>query len=178
MKIYLIFLVALFTSSDILAQNNERKGFILGLGVGPSTNSYDFGFGISDNSLAFASNFKIGYAPTDQVALYWSSQVAWFKIDGLDALTTNSVAGLGGSYYLNEDAPSLYLNAVLGFANWATPFEPDASNSLGFGLGIGGGYEFARHWSPEINFTYGKPSDDFIEIKTWSVRLTINYLMY
>ncbi len=178
MRIYMLFLGVLFMSTGMHAQNNEHKGFILGFGVGPSLNSFDLG----GNELALNTNFKIGYSPTNQLAFYWNSQVAWFSQSVLSTdkvLTIDSVGGLAGTYYLEEQSPSLYVNALLGFANWQS-FEAGTEPNTGLGWGIGGGYEFARHWSADANLTFGKPKIGASEVasNTWAVRFSINYLMY
>lgn len=184
-------LVAMFLSANTSAQNNERKGFILGIGVGAGLNSYQFDFELSgidfmrESTVSFVSDFRIGYAPTDQIAIYWVSRGSWYNQEGVFSLggdkvfVINGMAGLGGSYYLEPEAPCFFVNAAIGYANWFTPFEDNPENNLGFGFGLGGGYEFSKHWSTELNLTSGKPSgDDGFSVNTWAARLTINYLMY
>ena len=181
----LVVLLNILPANDGYAQNNERKGFILGFGAGISHNSYQFssgGFeGEKENVTAVATNFKLGFAPTNQIAIYWNSQVAFFNMDdgfGDNIFTLNGIGGLGGSYFLNETAPSIYVNAIVGFSNWGSISDSTTDNLTGFGFGIGGGYEFARHWTADCNLTIGKPKEDSLELDVSSVRVTINYLMY
>ncbi|MGI9543374.1 MAG: hypothetical protein ACR2MX_08950 [Cyclobacteriaceae bacterium] len=184
-------IVILLNCINVSAQNNERKGFILGFGVGAGLNSYQFDFELSgidfmrESKVAFVTDFRIGYAPTDQIAIYWVSRGSWYNQEGVFSLggdkvfVINGMAGLGGSYYLEPEAPCFFVNAAVGYANWFTPFEDNPENNLGFGVGLGGGYEFSKHWSAELNLTGGKPSgDDGFSVNTWAARLTINYLMY
>jgi len=184
-------IVMLFVYVSGSAQNNERKGFILGLGVGAGFNSYQFDFELSgidfmrESKVAVVSDFRIGYAPTEQIAIYWVSRASWynqegsFSLGGEKVFVINGMAGLGGTYYLEPEAPCFFVNAAVGYSNWFTPFEENVENNLAFGAGLGGGYEFSKHWSSELNFTGGKPSgDDGFSVSTWAARLTINYLMY
>ena len=64
----------------------QRKGFVLGFGVGPGQvyyfQSQDAPFSRhtpTKTKLALVTDFKIGYAPNEQLMLYWFSNVAWLR---------------------------------------------------------------------------------------------------
>jgi hypothetical protein len=127
------------------------------------------------------SDFKIGYAPTDNLAIYWMSKVAWFneEINFDDkTLHINDVGGLGASYFFNKSAPSPYFNGGIGYPTFTPLYGEDMINYSGLGISAGAGYEFASHWSAEANFTYGKPSYEEAYINIAALRLTVNYLLY
>lgn len=174
---------------DLFAQNGMRKGFILGIGVGPGFIKYrgeyeNFGLisiGEEKSRLTVMSDFKIGYAPNDNLAIYWMSKVSWFNREtSFDKeLTISGVAGLGASYYLNSEFPSLYFNGGVGYSTWGTlDFPQGNSTYLGLGFVIGAGYEFAKHFSVEGNISWGRPNEDFFSYNVYAFRITLNYLLY
>ncbi|KAA0230733.1 hypothetical protein EDS67_07485 [candidate division KSB1 bacterium] len=189
-----------FTNSSF-AWDGQRKGFIIGIGAGgglatykPYTTFSDFGSNPDsemnrENKFALMTDFKIGYAPSNQVALFWMSKVAWFGhtnefADGSSQSYTfaSGVGGLGVAYYFQPQGPSPYLTAGLGFSTFSAPFERDFDGLFGSGLALGAGYEFSNHWSVEGNFTWGSPNEEYfgdeVGIKTWAARVTINVLGY
>ena len=172
------------------------KGFILGFGLGPGYSSYtetrdSSGTEVKkfdDSKIAFFSDFKIGYAPSNQLMVYWMSKGAWFGVDSSivdddvdEATILGGVGGLGATYFLNPEAPSLYLSAGVGFSSWSLPFEgTDPWTGLGFAGAIG--YEFSPNWTVEASVLWGKPDNELEdykhEVDNMAFGLTINVLGY
>lgn len=169
------------------AFDGVREGFILGFGLGVGSTSYEPGreelgidiTGDSESGMGIQTDFKIGYAPSDYVQIYWSSKVAWFsqevdllschynnygilecrKVGSEDYTVAHGIGGLGITFYLQPVAPCFFFTGVIGFSTWAYPFEDDPETWSGFGIAFGGGYEFSPHWSVEANISHGKPGD-------------------
>jgi hypothetical protein len=176
------------------AFDGKRKGFQLGFGLGGGfshvtqkvTVSYPYqdSAEASEDHFGIASDFKLGAGITERFALYYVNRMNWFGGDnalGNSVIFTSSVGLVGGSYYLSEETPSMYLLGLVGVAAWDTPFE-DSDPSSGFGMGIGVGWEFARHYSVEATVNYGSPStDDYgisLDTKFTMVLITLNALAY
>jgi len=197
----LLFGLSLCSTTRILALDGKRKGFIIGIGAGGGLASYKSKVELSSgndfegdrmNKFGIMTDFKLGYAPSNQVAIFWTSKVAWFsqKIEGdprfgiedQSFIIANGMGGLGFAYYLQPDGPSLYLTGGLGFSSWATPFEEGSEASYGLGLSLGAGLEFSKHWSIEGNLVLGSPDEEFSgarsSVNTLGVRVTINRLGY
>lgn len=132
----------------------RRKGFIIGFGAGagmhktPSFSVFDrFGRVISagggEYKLAIVTDFTIGYAPGDQLLLYYSNKAAFTTDDRVDAV---GVSGFGVTYMFRRTAPTSFVNGTIG-AGAARTFVGSSSAESGAGYAIGGGYEFARHFS-------------------------------
>ena len=177
----LVVLLLTFTTSTYAFDGN-RQGFILGLGVGPGLTSYSFeGIGTDDrtNKASVNTDFQIGYAPNNQLLIYWMSKVQWYSLETIfgSAIYASGVGGLGLSYYFEKEGPSLYLTGGVGFASVAAPFEDNIETEYGFGIAAGVGYEFAKHWSVEGNFTWGNPGD-VITMKTIGLNIIIKGLAY
>lgn len=170
-----------------------RKGFILGGGLGLGSTSVDqsvqfsgieLGSG-SESFLGVQTDFKIGYAPSENLAIYYFSDVAWFDMDnalGSSVTIASGVCGLGATYYVNQIAPTFCFGAGVGISTWSLPFESDADTWTGVGVMACFGYEFVRHVSAEIAVTYGEPStkESGIEAttKATTIRGSINVLAF
>jgi hypothetical protein len=132
----------------------RRKGFIVGAGAGagfhrtPTFSVLDrFGRVVSsgggDNKLAIMTNFSIGYAPSDQLLLYYSNKVAFTTDDRVDAV---GMTGFGVTYMLRPTSPTTFVSGGIG-AGIARRLIGSSSSESGTGFSVGGGYEFARHLS-------------------------------
>ena len=172
--------VFLLLAANSYALDGKRKGFLLGLGAGMGSNSYHSSYlsykSDSYRKTAKLTNFKIGFAPNNNLQIFWSSRVAWFKPEDADKTWTSGIGGLGISYYLNESGPSTYFTGTLGLSSWAEFGGTDSYTGSGFAMGAG--YEFSPHLSVEGVWSKGSPRKDDFEINTNVIRITINALWY
>jgi len=150
------------------AFDGERKGFILGGGIGLGMTSFTqsvagFGERVSadrETKPSFVTDFKIGGGFSEQVLLYWTSRVSWFSLENIfgDTVTIASgTAGVGITYFPNPDS-NFYLLGGLGLATWGSPFESDTSTATGLGLLGGIGFELSPHWTLDITLSLGNSS--------------------
>src|SRR5512138_3236155 len=104
-----ILIVCLAATS--FAFDGNRKGFILGGGLGLGMTSYTqtlSGFGESltrdrENKGAFITDFKIGFGANEQTEIYYSSKVSWFGMEnvyGDNVTIANGSSALGVSHSL------------------------------------------------------------------------------
>jgi hypothetical protein len=201
-KLVLIVVLLLLTSTIVSAFDGNRKGFILGFGIGPGYTSYtetlEFGNSSAsgdESGMSIDTDFKIGYAPSELLQIYWMSKVAWFSQEVVvtdifgnilaqeDFMVSSGIGGIGVSYYFQPLTPSPYILGGLGISIWDYPFEEGTSAMTGFGMTFGGGYEFSRHWSVEGVLTYGQSKDDIgfgitHKYDVLSIKFTINGLLY
>src|SRR3989304_3139111 len=127
MKRVLILLV-LFVLSTALTSwsfDGQRKGFVLGGGLGIGLTSYviDVGGFQSDrqNKFSFMTDFKIGYAPTNQVEVVYASKGSWWGESGVTLLNGYGTAAV--NYFIAPQTPSFYVTGGVGFATLGAPFE-------------------------------------------------------
>jgi len=189
-----VLVVALLCSATAAcAFDGQRQGFILGVGAGAGLTSYtqtlSYG-GLSEtsdreNAFGVMTDFKIGYAPSDAMEIYWMSKVSWFGMEnslGDNVTIANGVAGLGITYFLQPSAPSAFLTGGIGFSSWAAPFEEDVDPWYGLGVSAGAGYEFAPHWYIEGDVCWGSPSTEEsgleVSANAVSAKLTLNVIAY
>lgn len=156
-------------ASDISAMDGERKGFILGFGIGPAITSFTQTVAYQgqevtsdrENKFGLGTDFRIGYAPSNHLMIYYTNKVTWLSMENVlneDVTIVNGVGLLGVSYYFEPESPSLYLTGTLGTSTWGD-YEELGDAWSGFGIGAGVGYEIARYWSVEGNIIYGNPGD-------------------
>jgi hypothetical protein len=181
--------VMLLMATNASAFDGQRKGFILGFGLGPGMDMHKqnasvsaVGASISDtdyvdkSKFAFMTDFKLGYAPTDQLIIYYDNKVSWIKGDFgevvvvdvsipkatvmgyADVMVLSGLTGLGVNYFFAPQAPSPFVTGGLGLAS-AMAFESGATAKIGFGFFVGGGYEFAPHWYVEGDVCYGSATN-------------------
>lgn len=162
-KIILVLVLSILVSSVASGFDGNRKGFILGGGLGMGMTSYkvkSVGPGISGetnwiNEFAIMTDFKIGYAPNEQWEIYYSDKSSWFDNGGKIALHGLGTATV--NYYLTPLPQTFYLSSGLGLAIISTPFENNTDTDIGLGVFAGAGYEFAKHFAVQIDFMYGVP---------------------
>ena len=123
----------------------RRKGFLIGIGAGPALHRaplFGFGGGGPTNDFAVVTDFRIGYAPTDQVLLHYSNKVAWTRNVAYDLV---GFSGFGVTYMLDRTSPSAFVTGAIGAGAGGT--LSGGADQTGLGFGVGGGFEFARHLS-------------------------------
>jgi len=189
----LAIIVVLAIATNVYAWDGQRKGFVLGFGLGGGyttfTQTAEF-MGMSEtgdreNKFGLHSDFKIGYAPSNQFLIYWMSNVNWFSIENIlgDNITiANGVGGIGFSYYFSPADKSAYFRAGVGASTWMAPFDSDIDTWYGLGVVGGFGYEFAKHWSIEAIAMWSNPSKKELGIdlttNAFSFAVTLNILGY
>jgi hypothetical protein len=191
--VFVGFILFLFTA-NAHAWDGQRKGFLLGFGLGPGVTSFtqkvQMGMVSTESSredkLAVMTDFKIGFAPDNTWAIYYTSKVSWFGITnvyGNKVTVTNGLGAVAVSYWFNQQAPSPFIAGGLGFSTWSLPFEDNPPDTwIGPGLFAGGGYEFSKHVSIEGYLSWGKPKDEEFGIEVssnaLSLMFTLNVLGY
>jgi hypothetical protein len=162
------------------ARSATRKGFIIGAGAGaglqrsPDFSGVDrFGrFTVEGGSSAsVATNFMVGYAPTDHALLFYSSRAVVTSNAAVDILV---VGGLGMTYMLRRTAPTAYVTSSIG-RGVGVSINGSIGDEDGFGWSGGAGWEFRRHFSLEgdvLNVRLGNGQNHT------AFRALLNYTFY
>lgn len=143
----------------------QRRGFIIGGGLGPGTTSGDL-----DTKFGVTTEFKIGAMIGESIQLYYANRLNWTDSDVGDVAATG-VGGLGITYQLKN---KFRINGLAGAAGSLVYLGSDVSSDYGFGFGAGVGYEFAKHWIVGLDGSFGRVSDENL----FNVALTINILSH
>jgi hypothetical protein len=167
-----VFLLA----SQLSAFDGQRKGFVLGIGLGAGSLHYEEAVGTpsssSFNKTAFATNFKIGYAPSASFEVYLANVVSCYGVEG-DSSASGATC-VAATKYLNREGKGLFVCGGLGWA-----FEKSlqgAGSRSGFGAFGGLGYDIARHWNIQADVLYTSQENDYI--RTLGFRVTLNVLAF
>jgi hypothetical protein len=154
----------LASSGDAAAQ---RKGFIIGGGLGPGLT-----FGDYDTKFGGTTDFKIGAMVGQSLQVYYRNTVNFTDSSAGYDLEGAGVGGLGVTY---QFACKYRVNGVVGFSSRIGISGGDWSTDNGFGLGAGVGYEFADLWIVSLDGSWGRPGGDY---NMFNLALTINILSH
>jgi hypothetical protein len=156
------------------AFNGHRQGFFLGFGLGPGYHSIDQEWTIidaryeqDDSGPAFATGIRLGYGFSDQLILSLSITGTSAQANNIDSRILGApveennadfdVSGLGVTYFLRPEAPSLFFGATFGAAHW----DDGAGNEFDdIGLAVGVGYELKKNWTIEMDIGWGTPGEE------------------
>jgi hypothetical protein len=179
----------LLSATPALAFDDNREGFMLGLGGGFHSIKNDYTFnGVSyhtESQSGLATNFKIGGGITKQFALYYVRNVSWFNTtSAVLNKNTQAVVGMGGigaTYYFEPTSPSGYMLGAIGGSEYAYPGESNFTTRTGGAIMLGGGYEFAQHVMFEatvMGTTLEDPTNTLFKTQSSVLQFTINYMFY
>lgn len=122
------------------------------------------------------TNFKIGYAPSNTLEIYCRSNISWWGESDIEH--TLELLALGGKLYLsNTSGTGWSVLGGIGYSGLSEPFEKPFGATNGFGLFIGGGYEFTRHWNIEMDLLYSKITEGVV-VNSFRISLAVNFLAY
>lgn len=168
--------------------DGQRKGFILGAGLGPGFTTYSRANGDTsrENRASLGYEWKIGYAFNDIVHLYFAHKGSSFRATGENdeqVTATGDIFGVGASYFFRPGAPSIFVAGGIGMTAWRTPFVSEDNDRHGGGGFLGGGYEFSRHISIELSVFGGvavSPPEEEADIsyETAALMITVNAMGY
>ena len=185
-------LVFVFAAVEAYAIDGQRKGFILGGGIGGGVLSNKFTLGSSSNTAsqeAILTEFKIGFAPSHTLEIYYNNkgyfwrdtffEGSFFEEKGTAVLMLNAV---GATKYLGTSGTGLFVSAGLGPAIFDS-FRLDVDPAIGFGVFGGVGYEFSKHWSLQTELMYlnikgADISDPDSDLDSFGIRVSLNFLTY
>jgi len=178
---YMIIFTITFTK--INAFDGQRKGFILGFGLGGEYIYNNFSSGNSsgpENKVGSLTEFRIGYAPSNTFLIYYNNKAFGFFENILKDMDHMPVAGhKTGMLSLSSLSVKKYLPAYrnkLGVtggvgSSWSMM---DVGSTIGFGLFGGAGYDISKHFSAEAEIIYLNIG----YLDSFGIRLFINVLAF
>lgn len=158
--------VVVACTSGAQAFDGQRKGFVLGggLGIAPVA-SWDSGFPLFEESKAgLGLNILIGYAWDEQNMIVYEGNGVGYKSDFGDANITQMFNGAVWYHYFGPKGKSFFTSAGLGvyqfvFEFQSGSFSASGSNDVGGAILLGAGYEFSPHYQVAAYVSSGKTSE-------------------
>lgn len=179
-KLYALALIWLLVFSNLYAFDGERKGFILGGGIGAGylSNSVSLNsFSDTDSRAVFLTNFKIGYAPSNTMEIFYISKVSWWGENEIVSLL--GITAIAITVYVdNTTNTGWFISGGLGLSTLDAPSPNALESSIGFGLFGGGGYEFSSHWNLEVDLLYSTITDAGVNFNSFGVLVSVNFLAF
>ena len=162
----------LILASQLSAFDGQRKGFILGGGIGGGYLSYHEPFDFSLNKAALATNFKIGYAPSNTFEVFYTNNISWFGYgSGTFAIGASCIAV---TKYTKPEGKGLFITGGLGWAAFMR-VDRDTGTESGFGAFLGLGHDIAKHWYIQADVLYTNLESSWY---SWGFRVTLNVLAF
>lgn len=164
----LVLLLCLVGSSS--AFDGQRKGFVLGGGIGFSPDAgyeVDINLGslgnysVDESGAGLGLNFVIGGAFNERNMLVYEGNVAAWSDNFINANISQGFNGAAFYHYFGPTGKAAFM--VVGLGVYVFKAEDYDDNDPGFGVLLGGGYEFSKHWQIGAYFSSGKTSDPFLD---------------
>jgi hypothetical protein len=185
LKLCAVFSISfLAISVQMLAFDGQRKGLILGGGLGAGYISYEeTSPKFKLNRAALAINFKIGYAPTNSLELYVTADVSGFVYQyqtdtDVIGMTIIGFSGVGLTKYLSPGGTGFFISGGVGLASLDFLNTQTGSGDYDGGLGLLGGlgYDLSKHWRIQGDVVY--ISMPAVNTKSLGFKVTFNFLAF
>lgn len=156
--------IILLGSSVAWSFDGERKGFVLGGGLGvASTNIEVKGEPSYDNEPAIGAHGLIGYGWNDMNMLVIEANLASYEAENSLLTVTVGWGGISWYHYFSPADRSFFTVAGLGMMNFDIHTEGpggayDSSADPGGGLLLGAGFSFSRHFQLGLYVSAGETS--------------------
>ena len=177
----IVLTLTLLAASSASGFDGNRKGFVLGGGLGfapVSSWSVDISpfFGpissINETGAGIGLNLIIGHAWDEQNMIVYEGNVTGWKSDFFDM--TMSQGFNGGAWYHYFGIPGRSAFTTLGLGVYLFDGEDVTANDVGIGFLAGGGYEFARHWQVGGYFSLGRTSDAGVDFDHYHLNILVS----
>jgi hypothetical protein len=167
--------LTLVLTSSSFGFDGNRKGFVLGGGLGfsPAASWEVDGTSLDESGAGFGLNLVIGFGWDEQNMIVYEGNVAgWTSDFFLDRQVSQGFNGASWYHYFGPAGSSAF--TTLGIGYYIFDVEGFDSNNPGLGLLAGAGYEFARHWQVGGYFSYGKTSDPFFDYNHYHINILVS----
>lgn len=153
-KYVIVLVCVLFLSSFTMAFDGNRKGFVIGGGLG-------LGFlstwklndkSIDESGAGIGGNMIFGYAWDERNIASWQLNGNSHDIDSFDRQGIQFFTGPTWYHYFNDRAGSVF--STLGFWQYAVWEVGEGYHATGWATLVGLGYEFARHFQIGVYYSH------------------------
>ena len=175
--VFMVIVLTLLAASSSFGFDGNRKGFVLGGGLGIAPTSGWSGRGTFGNTLevidtseyktVLGFNFLIGHGWDEKNMIVFEINMSRW-VSELIVNQPSIVQGTAGAqwyHYFGNSGRSFFTSVGLGVYRVIRIASWNLDQSIGAGFILGGGYEFARHFQLGGYFSTGFSSEGY---RTWS----------
>jgi hypothetical protein len=177
-----------FSAVSVEAFDGVRKGFVIGGGLGIAANSHweIDNSNVSEDKPGLGLNLLIGYAWDEHNMIVYEGNVTGYSSDA--ASTVGGFLGLGDQtitqgfngaawyHYYGDQGKSLF--TAVGLGVYVFDVQDFDANDPGFGILLGLGYEFARHWQTAVYASAGKTTSGGFDFKHSHINVVMNVIAF
>lgn len=184
-RLIAITLVAvLLLSVSSFAFDGNRKGFVLGGGLGlGAVGSWKVDvpiFGttipVDESGTGVAVQFVIGGAFDEHNMLVYEGNVIGYQSDLFDESIGQGFNGAAWYHYFSDPGKTPFTTLGLGFYYFKVG-DFDATDPK-IALLVGGGYEFAKHWQTGVYFSFGQTAESGIDFDHWHLNFIVSGIAF
>lgn len=156
--------IIILSSSVAWSFDGERRGFVLGGGLGAATTNIEVkGEPPYDDEAAVGAHVLIGYGWNELNMLVVEANLSAYEPDNSLLTVTVGFGGISWYHYFTPDNKSFFTVVGLGAMNYDIHVDDpsgdyDKSADPGGGLLLGAGYRFARHFQVAMYLSAGETS--------------------
>ena len=139
---------------------------------------------ITERKLAVKGDFLIGAGFSNQFAMHFTTKTLFYDSDLHDLFLTDNlhstILGLGFTYFTEEEAPANLITGVIGWHTITATFAEKEDPMSCFGVLIGVGREFSKHWLVGIDGFWGKlkSGSDIFGSNNFGFGVHVSHLFY
>lgn len=165
-------LLAIFLVSTATGFDGHRQGFVVGGGLGfapvvkwevEESPAYGIPYGHDETRAGVGVNLLIGYAWDEKNMIVYEGNAVGFTTAVSDKSAAQGFSGAAWYHYFGRTGKTAF--TAIGLGLYGYDAEYDDPHDGGFGMLLGGGYEFARHWQVGGYLSFGKTSSDHLDYK-------------
>lgn len=175
-----IILISVCLAVSVSAFDGNRKGFVLGGGLGFAPAIH---FEVPDSSMVYsytkggvALSALIGYAWDNMNMIVYEENISGRNSEDLDLGFIQGYQGPVWYHYFNEGKKSMFTTLGLGW--YGFEFEDNDANKSKFGFMIGSGYVFNKHWQIGAYYSAGKTSRQNVEFNHSNFSILISGIAF
>lgn len=178
-------LLAVLLASTATAFDGHRKGFVIGGGLGfapvvkwevEESPADGIPYGHDETRAGVGVNFLIGYAWDDKNMLVYEGNAAGFTTAVSDKSAAQGFSGAAWYHYFGQTGRTAF--TAIGLGLYGFDAEYDDPHDGGFGMLLGGGYEFARHWQVGGYLSFGSTKSERREYNHATLNVLVSGVLF
>ncbi len=177
-KLFILLILLIVFVSSAWGFNCERRGCVLGGGLGFSPLIKTTLAQLEDKNSGIGLNLLIGHAWDDHNMLVYEGNVSGYVESGYysDITVTQGFDGGVWYHYFGPTGKSAF--SAVGIGLYQYQIEGEDAADVGLAILLGGGFEFARHWQVGGYLSFGNTSIGPLDLKHTNLNILISTVAF